>query len=177
MFLSFLFNHLCAQVLYVPRHWWHYVESVDPITVSVNSWIELVSSPITSVSYQSPQKSQKQSSEETAHCVPEELLLILIRETSVQASLLFLSNMQAWLYKSPCHYDEFVCSTTSACCKLIVYSKTGPLTLSNFPWKVTDRRDCSKPPDTECNYVDVRHSFLGCLLLCFCIGGRRRGES
>lgn len=33
------------QVLYVPRHWWHYVESVDPITVSVNSWIELVRIP------------------------------------------------------------------------------------------------------------------------------------
>lgn len=31
-----------SQVLYVPRHWWHYVESVDDITVSVNSWIELV---------------------------------------------------------------------------------------------------------------------------------------
>uniref|UniRef100_UPI0037E974E5 HSPB1-associated protein 1 homolog n=1 Tax=Semicossyphus pulcher TaxID=241346 RepID=UPI0037E974E5 len=30
-----------GQVLYVPRHWWHYVESVDPITVSVNSWMEL----------------------------------------------------------------------------------------------------------------------------------------
>ncbi|XP_029314194.1 HSPB1-associated protein 1 homolog isoform X2 [Cottoperca gobio] len=30
-----------GQVLYVPRHWWHYVESLDPITVSVNSWIEL----------------------------------------------------------------------------------------------------------------------------------------
>ncbi|XP_041858393.1 HSPB1-associated protein 1 homolog isoform X2 [Melanotaenia boesemani] len=30
-----------GQVLYVPRHWWHFVESVDPITVSVNSWIEL----------------------------------------------------------------------------------------------------------------------------------------
>ncbi|XP_046902030.1 HSPB1-associated protein 1 homolog isoform X1 [Hypomesus transpacificus] len=30
-----------GQVLYVPRHWWHYVESVDPVTVSVNSWIEL----------------------------------------------------------------------------------------------------------------------------------------
>ncbi|XP_054642356.1 HSPB1-associated protein 1 homolog [Dunckerocampus dactyliophorus] len=30
-----------GQVLYVPRHWWHYVESVDAITVSVNSWIEL----------------------------------------------------------------------------------------------------------------------------------------
>ncbi|XP_017276638.1 HSPB1-associated protein 1 homolog [Kryptolebias marmoratus] len=30
-----------GQVLFVPRHWWHYVESVDPITVSVNTWIEL----------------------------------------------------------------------------------------------------------------------------------------
>ncbi|XP_072274013.1 HSPB1-associated protein 1 [Pyxicephalus adspersus] len=30
-----------GQVLFVPRHWWHYVESVDDITVSVNSWIEL----------------------------------------------------------------------------------------------------------------------------------------
>ncbi|XP_042350020.1 HSPB1-associated protein 1 homolog [Plectropomus leopardus] len=30
-----------GQVLYVPRHWWHYVDSVDPLTVSVNSWIEL----------------------------------------------------------------------------------------------------------------------------------------
>ncbi|XP_013883958.1 HSPB1-associated protein 1 homolog [Austrofundulus limnaeus] len=30
-----------GQVLFVPRHWWHYVESVDPITVSVNTWAEL----------------------------------------------------------------------------------------------------------------------------------------
>ncbi|KAM4626161.1 HSPB1-associated protein 1 [Discoglossus pictus] len=30
-----------GQVLFVPRHWWHYVESIDDITVSVNSWIEL----------------------------------------------------------------------------------------------------------------------------------------
>ncbi|XP_077072386.1 HSPB1-associated protein 1 homolog [Siphateles boraxobius] len=30
-----------GQVLFVPRHWWHYVESVDPVTVSVNSWIEI----------------------------------------------------------------------------------------------------------------------------------------
>lgn len=30
-----------GQVLLVPRHWWHYVESLDPVTVSVNSWIEL----------------------------------------------------------------------------------------------------------------------------------------
>ncbi|XP_065527518.1 HSPB1-associated protein 1 isoform X3 [Lathamus discolor] len=29
------------QVLLVPRHWWHYVESIDPITISINSWIEL----------------------------------------------------------------------------------------------------------------------------------------
>ncbi|XP_020786899.2 LOW QUALITY PROTEIN: HSPB1-associated protein 1 homolog [Boleophthalmus pectinirostris] len=32
---------LPGQVLFVPRHWWHYVESVDPVTVSVNTWIEL----------------------------------------------------------------------------------------------------------------------------------------
>ncbi|KAG7463890.1 hypothetical protein MATL_G00181450 [Megalops atlanticus] len=30
-----------GQVLFVPRHWWHYVESLDPITVSINSWIEM----------------------------------------------------------------------------------------------------------------------------------------
>ncbi|XP_030199567.1 HSPB1-associated protein 1 homolog isoform X2 [Gadus morhua] len=30
-----------GQVLYVPRHWWHYVESLDTVTVSVNTWIEL----------------------------------------------------------------------------------------------------------------------------------------
>ncbi|KAJ7345890.1 hypothetical protein JRQ81_001840 [Phrynocephalus forsythii] len=30
-----------GQVLFVPRHWWHYVECIDPITVSINSWIEL----------------------------------------------------------------------------------------------------------------------------------------
>ncbi|XP_026880193.2 HSPB1-associated protein 1 homolog isoform X2 [Electrophorus electricus] len=28
---------LCTQA----RHWWHYVESIDPVTVSVNSWIEV----------------------------------------------------------------------------------------------------------------------------------------
>ncbi|XP_062861963.1 HSPB1-associated protein 1 homolog isoform X2 [Trichomycterus rosablanca] len=32
-----------SQVLFVPRHWWHYVESVDPVTISVNSWIEMES--------------------------------------------------------------------------------------------------------------------------------------
>ncbi|XP_061697908.1 HSPB1-associated protein 1 homolog [Syngnathoides biaculeatus] len=32
---------LPGQVLFVPRHWWHYVESLDDVTVSVNSWIEL----------------------------------------------------------------------------------------------------------------------------------------
>ncbi|XP_042523603.1 HSPB1-associated protein 1-like isoform X2 [Dipodomys spectabilis] len=33
---------LCpGQVLFVPRHWWHYVESIDPVSVSINSWIEL----------------------------------------------------------------------------------------------------------------------------------------
>ncbi|KAK6485289.1 HSPB1-associated protein 1-like protein isoform X1 [Huso huso] len=30
-----------GQVLFVPRHWWHYVESIDPITVSINSWLEM----------------------------------------------------------------------------------------------------------------------------------------
>ncbi|KAI3356074.1 hypothetical protein L3Q82_017340 [Scortum barcoo] len=39
-----------GQVLYVPRHWWHYVESVDPITVSVNSWIELEDDDVARVS-------------------------------------------------------------------------------------------------------------------------------
>ncbi|XP_068602774.1 HSPB1-associated protein 1 homolog [Brachionichthys hirsutus] len=39
-----------GQVLFVPRHWWHYVESLDPITVSVNSWIELEVDDVTRVS-------------------------------------------------------------------------------------------------------------------------------
>ncbi|KAM3917224.1 HSPB1-associated protein 1 [Leptodactylus fuscus] len=30
-----------GQVLVVPQRWWHYVESVDDVTVSVNSWLEL----------------------------------------------------------------------------------------------------------------------------------------
>ncbi|XP_078260505.1 HSPB1-associated protein 1 homolog isoform X2 [Rhinoraja longicauda] len=30
-----------GEVLFVPRHWWHYVESLDPVTISINSWIEL----------------------------------------------------------------------------------------------------------------------------------------
>ncbi|XP_076857891.1 HSPB1-associated protein 1 homolog [Brachyhypopomus gauderio] len=30
-----------GQVLLVPGRWWHYVESIDPVTVSVNSWIEV----------------------------------------------------------------------------------------------------------------------------------------
>uniref|UniRef100_A0A8D0HM90 HSPB1 associated protein 1 n=1 Tax=Sphenodon punctatus TaxID=8508 RepID=A0A8D0HM90_SPHPU len=30
-----------GQVLFVPRRWWHYVESIDQSTVSINSWIEL----------------------------------------------------------------------------------------------------------------------------------------
>ena len=40
----FCANHFLFgfQVLFVPRHWWHYVESIDPVTVSINSWIELV---------------------------------------------------------------------------------------------------------------------------------------
>ncbi|XP_022596826.1 HSPB1-associated protein 1 [Seriola dumerili] len=39
-----------GQVLYVPRHWWHYVESVDPVTVSVNSWVELGADDVARVS-------------------------------------------------------------------------------------------------------------------------------
>ncbi|XP_021490317.1 HSPB1-associated protein 1 isoform X2 [Meriones unguiculatus] len=38
-----------GQVLFVPRHWWHYVESVDPATVSINSWIELEEDHLTRV--------------------------------------------------------------------------------------------------------------------------------
>ncbi|KAL0600309.1 HSPB1-associated protein 1, partial [Plecturocebus cupreus] len=34
-------TRLLLLVLFVPRHWWHYVESIDPVTVSINSWIEL----------------------------------------------------------------------------------------------------------------------------------------
>ncbi|KAM4024251.1 HSPB1-associated protein 1 [Anomaloglossus baeobatrachus] len=30
-----------GQVLVVPQRWWHYVESVDDVTVSINSWLEL----------------------------------------------------------------------------------------------------------------------------------------
>lgn len=30
-----------GQVLYVPKHWWHYVEC-DSTAISVNTWIELV---------------------------------------------------------------------------------------------------------------------------------------
>jgi len=28
-------------VLYVPHNWWHFVESVSEVTISLNSWIEL----------------------------------------------------------------------------------------------------------------------------------------
>ncbi|XP_062968643.1 HSPB1-associated protein 1 isoform X2 [Cynocephalus volans] len=38
-----------GQVLFVPRHWWHYVESIDPVTVSINSWIELEEDHLTRV--------------------------------------------------------------------------------------------------------------------------------
>jgi oxalate decarboxylase/phosphoglucose isomerase-like protein (cupin superfamily) len=31
-----------GDVLFVPRHWWHYVENVGT-AVSINSWIPLVS--------------------------------------------------------------------------------------------------------------------------------------
>lgn len=30
-----------GQVLYVPRHWWHFVESLED-SISVNMWIEMV---------------------------------------------------------------------------------------------------------------------------------------
>ncbi|XP_051567109.1 HSPB1-associated protein 1 homolog [Myxocyprinus asiaticus] len=32
---------IITLVLFVPRHWWHYVESVDPVTISVISKIEM----------------------------------------------------------------------------------------------------------------------------------------
>ena len=32
-----------GDLLYVPKHWWHFVMCVDT-AVSVNTWIELVSS-------------------------------------------------------------------------------------------------------------------------------------
>ena len=33
-----------GDLLYVPRHWWHYVESIgDHPTVSINTWVDLVS--------------------------------------------------------------------------------------------------------------------------------------
>ncbi|CAF3339253.1 unnamed protein product [Rotaria socialis] len=29
-----------GDVLFVPKHWWHFVSSLDTITISVNSWLE-----------------------------------------------------------------------------------------------------------------------------------------
>ena len=46
---NFVFNALQVtlvpgDLLYVPRHWWHYVESVgEEPTVSINTWVEIVS--------------------------------------------------------------------------------------------------------------------------------------
>lgn len=32
-----------GDLLYVPRHWWHYVESVgEEPTVSINTWVDQV---------------------------------------------------------------------------------------------------------------------------------------
>ncbi len=31
-----------GDVLFVPKHWWHFVTSLDSITISVNSWLEQV---------------------------------------------------------------------------------------------------------------------------------------
>ena len=30
-----------GEVLYVPRHWWHFVECLEPC-ISVNTWVEMV---------------------------------------------------------------------------------------------------------------------------------------
>ena len=30
-----------GEVLYVPKHWWHLVESLDT-SISVNTWVEMV---------------------------------------------------------------------------------------------------------------------------------------
>ena len=30
-----------GDVLFIPRHWWHYVESLET-SISINTWIELV---------------------------------------------------------------------------------------------------------------------------------------
>ena len=46
VFITFLIFSLQVvlergDVLFVPRHWWHYVECIEP-AVSVNTWIEVV---------------------------------------------------------------------------------------------------------------------------------------
>ena len=47
-YLSTLYTHYFkvdlkkGEVLFVPKHWWHYVESISD-SISVNTWIDLVS--------------------------------------------------------------------------------------------------------------------------------------
>lgn len=87
---GFIFS---AQVLYVPTHWWHYVESVDPITVSVNSWIELVN--ILAASLPHPEQCHFKANSEKTYA-PRRLPagVDLYGAPPTQSRLLALSNEQ-----------------------------------------------------------------------------------